>query len=39
MIPTLLGYRHLYATLLRILSTSNLTNLLAVVQNIGNLLN
>ena len=39
MIPTLLGYQHLYVTLLRILSISNLTNLLAVVQNIGNLLN
>ena len=39
MIPILLGYRHLYAIPLRILSISNLTNLFAVVQNIGNLLN
>ena len=39
MIPILLDYRHLYAIPPRILSISNLTNLFAVVQNIGNLLN
>lgn len=40
MIPTQLGYRHLYAIPLRVLSMlSDVTNLLAVVPNIGNILN